>query len=119
ELLRERQPEAGALALSGVVGPDLAELLEDGLLVLGGDADPGVADGDLHGAVGGHRLDADPAALGGEIDGVGEEGPEELLDLPLVADKGPEPLVYRDTEGDPVAVRPLPDEGHGVLKRER
>src|SRR5262249_25799896 len=46
ELLGQRQPEPRALLLPGVVPADLAELLEDGRLVLGRDADPRVADGD-------------------------------------------------------------------------
>ena len=47
ELLGERQPEAGALLLACLVAPHLAELLEDGCPVLGGDADAAVGDGNL------------------------------------------------------------------------
>src|SRR5262249_23237047 len=40
ELLGQRQPEAGPLLLAGVVAANLAELLEDRRLILGGDPDP-------------------------------------------------------------------------------
>src|SRR3972149_5357496 len=57
------------LALLRVVGPDLAELLEDRLLVLGDDTDAGVVHGDLDPAVRGRRAHLDPAALGRGVDG--------------------------------------------------
>ena len=46
ELLGERQAEPRALLRAGVLPANLAELLEDGRLVLGRDPDPRVADGD-------------------------------------------------------------------------
>src|SRR4030095_10678590 len=57
------QAEPGALALVGVVAAPLPKLLEDQLLVLGGDADAGVGHRDLYPTVGRHRADLDPAAL--------------------------------------------------------
>src|SRR5713226_1792723 len=51
ELLRQGQAQARAFLLARLVAPHLAELLEDGGLVLGGDPDPGVGDGDLDRAV--------------------------------------------------------------------
>src|SRR5437773_8911544 len=51
ELPRERQPEARALVLLRVIGPDLTELLEDGLLILERDAHAGVAHRDFGDAV--------------------------------------------------------------------
>src|SRR5690348_6915341 len=47
ELPGQREPEPRALGLARVVAPDLAELLEHEPLVLGGDADAGVAHRDL------------------------------------------------------------------------
>src|SRR4029453_12882130 len=52
ELLGQRQSEPRALLLAGVLAPHLAELLEDGRLILGRDADPSVADGDGDGGLG-------------------------------------------------------------------
>src|SRR5262245_21830947 len=89
ELLRERQPEPGALLLAGVVSPDLAELLEDRRLILGRDPDPRVADGDRDAVVGRCGNEADPAALRGELHRVGQEVQQDLLHLPLVHDDGP------------------------------
>src|SRR5688572_8095604 len=82
----ESQPEAGALALADVVVADLAKLLEDRRLVLRGDADARVADRDLDPALRAVRANADAAAFGRELHGVGEEVQQDLLDLPLVAD---------------------------------
>src|SRR5207247_4874441 len=67
----EREPQPRALALLGIVGADLAELLEDRGLIAGRDADPRVADRELHRAVGGYGLDPDPSPRRGELDGVG------------------------------------------------
>src|SRR5262245_26195032 len=47
---RQGQAEAGALDLLGR-RPDLPELLEDGLLIFWGDADPGIRDRHLNGTV--------------------------------------------------------------------
>src|SRR5712692_7637827 len=63
ELSRQREPETGALALARGVA-HLAELLEDRLLVLGRDADPGVGDRHLDAAVRGQRTHLDPATSG-------------------------------------------------------
>src|SRR5262245_21783240 len=54
ELFGQRQPEPRALLLAHVVPADLAELLEDGRLVLGRDPDPRVAGGDRDAVVGRH-----------------------------------------------------------------
>ncbi len=116
ELLGQRQPESRALLRAGVVAPDLAELLEDGRLVLGRDPDPRVADRDGDGAIGRRGGEAHSAALGGELHRVGEEVQQDLLDLPLVGDDIVEPLVYGLGERDPVSGRSLPDEGEGVVE---
>src|ERR671931_569350 len=47
EASREREPEPRPFVLLREVAPDLPELLEDDLLVLGRDPDAGVGDGDL------------------------------------------------------------------------
>src|SRR4030095_17152341 len=72
ELAVESQPEPGALRLL-VRRPDLAELLEDLLLILGRDPDAGVADRDLHPLIPGDGRDFDPAALRREVDRAREE----------------------------------------------
>src|SRR6266404_6265428 len=70
ELLGQGQPEARALRLL-VRRPHLAELLEDGRMILWRDADPGVGDGDLDQAVLPASLQADAASLRGELDRIG------------------------------------------------
>jgi hypothetical protein len=52
ELLGQRQPEPRALLLPSILTADLAELLEDGRLILGRDPDPRVADADGDDAIG-------------------------------------------------------------------
>src|SRR5262249_56059933 len=52
ELLGQRQSEPGALLFAGIIPPDLAELLEDGRLVFGRNADACVADRDRDHALG-------------------------------------------------------------------
>jgi hypothetical protein len=66
ELPGERQPEAGALDLL-VCRPHLPELLEDRLLILGRDADPGIRHGHLGDLVMRPRADVNPPPLGGEL----------------------------------------------------
>src|SRR5262245_34111620 len=56
KLPAQGEPEPGAFHLL-CRRPHLAELLKDLLLILGSDANPGVADGDLHEPVLGHRAD--------------------------------------------------------------
>src|SRR5262245_29374046 len=80
---RERQPESGATHLP-VRRPDLAELLEDRVLILRRDPDASVADGYLHTAVGGRRPHVDPTALWRELDRVREQVQQHLLDFALV-----------------------------------
>src|SRR5262245_20446142 len=72
ELSRERQPESRALHFL-VRRFDLAELLEDHVLVFRRDTDAGVADGDLHTAVGRRRPYLDPTARWRELDRVREQ----------------------------------------------
>src|SRR5206468_3068603 len=102
ELSRQREAETGALALARGVAY-LAELLEDRVLVLWRDADPGVGDGYLDGAIRVERTHVDPAALGRELHGVGQQIQEHLLELALVGDDVLERLVDRQVEREPVA----------------
>jgi hypothetical protein len=111
ELLGQRQAESRALLLASVLAPHLAELLEDGRLVLGRDADPRVADGDRDGAVGRRGGEADPATLRGELHRVGKEVQQDLLHLPLVRHDVRHPGVHGLGERDPVPGRSLPDQG--------
>src|SRR5262245_11837946 len=70
ELPRQRQPEPRAFDLLGR-RPDLPKLLEDRLLVLRGDTDPGVRHGDLRRPVLQPGSDVDPAPLRRELQRVG------------------------------------------------
>src|SRR5262249_30615542 len=67
ELAGEGQPEAGPLDLL-VRCPDLPELLEDRLLILGRDAGASVGHGHLHQPLAHGGPDIDAAALGGELE---------------------------------------------------
>src|SRR5262249_42550745 len=73
ELLGERQPEPRALLLAGVVPADLAELLEDGRLILRRDPDPRVMHGDRDHLRCHRDGEVDPTAVRGEFDRVGEQ----------------------------------------------
>ena len=87
ELAREREAEARAFLLVRVVAADLAEFLEHRLLVLRRDADAGVADGDYEHLVRvAARDDVDAAAVGRELDRVGQQVEQDLLELALVGD---------------------------------
>ena len=116
ELLGQGQAESRALLGTGVVPADLSELLEDGRLVLGRDSDPRVGDGDGEHAFGRPRGEANPAALRGELHGVGQEVQQDLLHLPLVGDHVLEPLVHGLAERDPVPGCPLPHQGQGIVQ---
>src|SRR4029450_3150673 len=109
--------EAQTRALTLALGlPDLAELLEDRLLILGRDADAGVGDRHLDGAVRGYCPHGDPPALRGELHGVGEEVEEHLLDLALVGDDVLERLVDRELEREIVAGGPFAYQRERVLE---
>ena len=116
ELLGEGQAQPRPLLSPGVVQADLTELLEDGRLVLGRDADPRVGDGDGEAAVGRRRAEANPAALGGELHRIGEEVHQDLLDFPLVRDDVAQPLVHGLGERDPVSHRPPPHQGQDIVQ---
>src|ERR1700741_3908126 len=119
EALGERQAEPRALGLLGVVAPDLLELLEHRGLVLGCDADAGVLDRDLDaGSVLPGRNRHAPA-VGGELDRVGEQVEDDLLELALVGLECAEPLVDLERKRDAVALRPLAHPRHRVRQRAR
>ena len=87
-----RQGEAEPCALDFLVHrPHLPELLEDRLLVLGGDAHAGVGDRHLHHAIVHGRSDVDTAPLGRELDRVGEQVQEHLLEA-IVTGGSSEPI---------------------------
>src|SRR2546428_620832 len=116
ELSCQGETETGALAFARGVA-DLAELLEDRVLVLWRDADPGVGDRHLDGAVRGQRTHVDPAALGREFHGVGQQIQEHLLELALVGDDVLERLVDRQVEREPVAHGSFAYQRERVLER--
>src|SRR5690349_13564164 len=116
ELLRQGQPEAGALLLPRLVAPHLAKLLEDSRLVFGGNPDTGIGDRGLDQAVLPASLQADPAPLRGELDRIRQEVEEDLFDLAFVAHDLPEARVDVELQGDAVPARPLLDQGDGVLQ---
>ncbi len=56
------------------------------------------------------------AALGGELQGVGEEVQEYLLDLALIASDLPQSFLDHLMKDDPAAPRTLPDQNHGIRR---
>ena len=80
------RPEPAVPPRGGGVG--LAEAVEDVGEELGLDADAGVDDADLDVRVDPLQEDLDLAALGRELDGVGEEVPDDLLEAGGVAGDG-------------------------------
>jgi hypothetical protein len=107
ELAADREPEAGAAVAARRAGIGLLERLEDDLLLLGRDADAGVADREAHHRPGlaEHRMVGAPAAVGGrdlephatrvgELEGVGEQVLEHLQQpLRVGGDRASEPRV--------------------------
>src|SRR6185295_3229983 len=83
ELPTQGQSQPCALYLL-VRRPHLPELLEHRLLVLRGDADPGVADRHLDHAVLSCGPDVNAPALRGELDGIRQQIEDDLPHLPLV-----------------------------------
>src|SRR5438552_311955 len=114
ELPGEGQPEPGAFGLL-VRGADLTELLEDRLLIPGGNAGPRVRHGDLGNTVMHPSADVNSAPLRGELQRVGEEVQEHLLHLPLVATDDPQTPVDGAAQPDPAPAGPLSDEDQSVL----
>src|SRR5262249_45950573 len=90
----------------------LSELLEDRLLVLWRDADARVTDRHLDRSVHRDRPHLDAAPLGRELQGVGQEIQEYLLDLALVGARRP-----FDPVGHAVEVVLLPAEAPGRRAR--
>src|SRR5215471_18588384 len=116
ELSGERQPEPGPLDLL-VRRAHLPELLEDRLLILWCDAHAGVGDGDLGYAVVHRGAHVDPAVLGRELEGVGEQVQEDLLHLPFVTPDHTHAVVDALPQPDPAPARPLTHEDQGVVDR--
>src|SRR4030095_16124133 len=99
ELPRQGQPEPRALHLL-CCRPHLSKLLEDRLLILGGDAHPGVGSRDLYRPVDRRGPDLDPTPLGRELDRIGEQVQDDLTDLPLVRPNLAQSLVDRHSTSD-------------------
>src|SRR4051812_15333426 len=85
QLAGDRESEARAAVGAGDGTVELAELLEDDRLLVGGDAGAVIGHGDAHvlGSVA-RRGQLDPAAGGGELDRVGQEVVQHLLQLAWV-----------------------------------
>ena len=84
EPARKREAEAGTLLAPPGAGVDLMKLHEDLGLVGVGDADAGVGHGDLDRALQAARTDLHGAALSCELDGVGDQVQQHLLELARV-----------------------------------
>src|SRR5262245_51385152 len=83
ELTAQGQPQPRPFRL--LVGrPDLAELLEYRVLVLGRDPNAGVDDRNFDGSITQHGPDFNPPALRRELDRIGQQVQDDLPDLPFV-----------------------------------
>src|SRR5215510_7729040 len=116
ELPAQGEPEPGALYLL-VSRPHLTELLEHRLLILGGDADAGIADGDFDQSVLCYSYDLDASAFGRELDGIRQQVQDDLADLPLVGPHLTQPLVNVHVQRDTPSSRPLTDKCQGAVER--
>ena len=84
EPLREGKPETCSFVLAAWSGIDLVEFLEDLFQVRLGDADPGIGDRDLDGVLRAHGIDRHGPVFGCELDRVGDEVQQHLLQLAAV-----------------------------------
>src|ERR1041384_8538833 len=92
ELSADGQAQAGAAALARVAAVGLLERLENDLLLLCRDADPGVDDRERDALVTGGRDVERDAPLAGELEGIGEQILQHLLEAGHVgADRGGRP----------------------------
>ena len=96
-----RQPKTRALLLRSSPAA-LLERLEDPFLVLGGHADAGVGHRDHKFGALAVGADADAAAVGGELHGVGEQVEDHLLESELVGVDRPDVGRYLHRDGDGV-----------------
>ena len=119
DALDQRQAEAGAGAPR--LGPARAlELLEDALVVFRRDADAGVGDGEQRGLVLDPAGDGDGAARRRELDGVGDQVAQRLLEPALVDLDRAQIGRAVDVELQVLRARPLGhDARHGVEQRLR
>ena len=83
EITRNGQPETRASEAAGRSARELAEALEHGLTLLGGDAGTAVGDLEDGGSAGGLLAEraADPPAGGSELEGVRQQVQEQALEL--------------------------------------
>src|SRR4029078_7809431 len=97
--LRDREAESRALGLR-FSRTDLAELLEYGVLILGRDAHAGVGDRDLGIGIASAGPNFDLPALRRELQRVGQQVQQYLLDLSLVGDDRAQIAIERDAQRD-------------------
>src|SRR5260221_8887999 len=84
---RQRQAEPRALVLAGEAAVDLAEGAQRGFEIVRGDADAGVLDRQAEPVRVVAGADRDAAAGGGELDGIGQQVEQDLLEPPAVAEQ--------------------------------
>ena len=116
EALREGEPKAGPLARSFRIAADLAEFLEDPLLILRGYPDAGVANGHGGRAVLARRGHVHASAVRCELHGVRKQVVDDLLDFALVASDLLEALPEIDGDSDVVTAGALTHHRDAVLQ---
>ena len=110
----ERKPEAGAFTLAQIVAARLPEFLEDERLLVGGDADAGVDDGDLDGVLELPRPQRDAPARGRELDGVGQQVDHCLLKFARVGHPLTEAVADLQRQRQPVTLVRERAQRHGL-----
>src|SRR5262249_29795553 len=114
ELPRQGQAKARPSHLL-VRCPHLTKLLEDRLLILWRDANAGIGHGYLYQPLLHFREHVYAAALGGELERVGEQVQEHLLDLALIPLDRAHAILDRPSKRDVAARCPLAHESQRVV----
>src|SRR6476646_2413597 len=113
------KPESRTFLLARVLPTHLAELLEHRFVIGRGDADTGVLDGNLHGVTHDTRPHVDASTVGRELDGIGQQVQQDLLQLALVGYDALESGLDMNVESDRVLLRALANQRERVADRRR
>src|SRR6476646_3904603 len=119
EFARQRETQSGAFLLVRVAASDLTELLEYRLLVLGGDADSRVMNGDDEPVDRAAGADPDLTAVRCELYRVRQQVEQDLLELALVCKDLAELRIGVEAERDAVPLCTLAYQRHRIGDRHR
>ena len=117
QMPRDGQAEAEAAVPARGAGVLLAEPVEDVRQELGRDADAGVLDDHQHRGRLTRRSDHDLATRRGELDGIGQQVPHDLLQARSVAGNGPDRRLDGDRQPHSLGVGGHAHGLHGALNQ--